>query len=56
MLNNVSIDIKYYDVVTTEVLEAIMNSELFIKRGENRIQGKNFSYNYHVGFRTKNEK
>lgn len=25
MLNNVSIDIKYYDAVTTEVLEAIMN-------------------------------
>lgn len=25
MLNNVSIDIKYYDAVTAEVLEAIMN-------------------------------
>lgn len=26
MLNNVSIDIEYYDAVTAEVLEAIMNS------------------------------
>lgn len=25
MLNNVSIDIEYYDVVTTEVLESIIN-------------------------------
>lgn len=28
MLNNVSIDIEYYDVVTTEVLESIINDNV----------------------------